>query len=295
MLRSRLLRTTAVTAIGVLLTLNVMFARLQHQTEDTQRRVQTSDESRLRLPSARLLRVVFGGFDPLAADIVWIWSLVYYGEQRSQNHDPRYLEEYARTIAELDPYFHPVYRWFSATYIRTNHPPSHEDIELVNQFLERGMRYFPTDYRLPQTAGLNYIGYSSDRSPRIRLREIAKAIEYLQRASQYEGALDTLPFTVAWLYQRKREIERQIEGDGESESSSRASKTRQAEFFTDMYYLVDSESARRRIRKKLSRLGREEAILERGTRYRQTLKREHSHTFSYVPLNLWTLVATPPQ
>lgn len=294
MSRSPLIQSTVVTGLGLLLVLNFMFSHLEHRTHDALRSVYASTESQRRLPSEGALRVLFGGFETLAADVVWIWSLVYYGEKRAQSRNPAYLEDYARTIVALDPYFHPVYRWFSTTYINSHHPPSHEDLERVERFLERGTEYFPDDHRLLKTAGLNYIGYSSDRPPDVRLEEVERAIELLERAAQHEGAPDNLPFTVAWLYQRKRQLERRLAGESDStREETEGPASEQVEFFTNMYYLVDSASARQRIRSKLEQFGQGDVLLERGARYRRQLKDEHRRRFPYLPIGLWTTVITP--
>ncbi|MFB6262580.1 MAG: hypothetical protein ABEL76_02975, partial [Bradymonadaceae bacterium] len=179
---SSIVRGTVVAAVAVLLALNYLYADLA-RLEQTARREVHAQSDGAPVPPTGLIRSSLLNFDTLAADLVWIRAVLYYGRKRAKRHEPEQLYDYATTVADLDPYFFPVYRWFSHSYLATRYPPSPDDLNRVNSFLERGMKHFPADYRLPRTAGLNYIGYPSDtRSTRQRIRELERAIDYLERA-----------------------------------------------------------------------------------------------------------------
>jgi len=265
-----------------------MHARLSLQEVTSTRRLHAPDESRMKLPSAPVVRGMSLNHPTVAADLVWIWSLVYLGRQDEARRQPRYLDEYARTIHELDPYFYPVYQWFAAAYLQSARPVEHRHLERIEAFLRRGFDYFPNDYQLPYTAGIKYIGYSRDRAPEVRLREIESAIELLQIASQKPGAPEDLLMTIGWLYERKRQLEAQISGD--SAPTDDEVRRRQVDFFENMYYQVDDPRTRRRIRRILEDHGADEELLEKTRRHRKTLQRHHSTSFSYLPVGLWTVL-----
>lgn len=293
-LQSSAVRAAVVFGAAVLLALNYLFADLG-RIEQTARLDLRTEHEAAALPPPDLIRGALLNFDTLGADLVWIHTVLYFGHQRSRRHHPARLDEYASTIADLDPYFFPVYRWFSHSYLSTRYPPPPEALARVNDFLERGMKRFPADYRLPKTAGLNYIGYPTDtRSTRQRLREIDRAIDYLEKASKFEDAPESLALTVANLYQRQRQLRTTLRGDVTGGTRAEGLTGKQVDFFVDMYFTVDSGDTREEIRRILDRTeGGRRALLERGRRYDDHLERERSRRSSYLPLGLWTMVVRP--
>lgn len=287
---SKLLAKLAVIALGGLLVVHYIAAKTTHTDSAERRRTRLPSDTADQLPSARTLRSLFLNVGTMAADIAWIWSIVYYGQHTDGTAQPEYLEHSAETIAELDPKFYDVYPWFSAAYIHASYPPTFEDLERVNGFLEKGMRHYPTDYRLPYEAGLNYIGYSEHRTDEERIRELSRGIEYLQRASRLESAPDRLPLTVSWMYQRRRQI-RSNDGNTGDRDSTRLVSRKQIEFLAEMYYLIDDTGVRRSIQRTLSDSEYGSTLLARyDHRYRQRLERERAQTFSFLPRATWSQV-----
>ena len=287
MAQSSLIRRTGTFALLVLLLLSYLFARLdfQHQKWSLERHLPT--RTNVAPPEAEPLEALSLNHPTLAADIVWIWAVVYYGE-RHNDRQIKYLDRFAETISQLDPRFYDVYSWFSTTYINSNYPPSHADLQKVRRFLERGMNYFPTDYRLPHEAGLNYIGFSAGRPDHLRIEELTNGIRHLERAAKLDDAPDVLPFTISWMYQRRRQLREKSNGEPDN---SRAISDREIEFLAEMYYLVDSESNRQRIAQMLGRTERgRRALSQRGQQYSETLEQKRLTSLPYLPVGLWTLV-----
>jgi hypothetical protein len=289
--RSLFVRLVAIWA-GTVLVINLLFAQLNHQKTVTGHQLQLPSGAEHQFPSASSTRALLLDFETLGADLAWVWSLVYWGEHRTNVAPPKYLEDNAETVAALDPKFYPVYDWFSTTYIQSHLPPSHEEIERVNAFLEQGMNQFPTDYRLPYSAGMNQIGYSEHRTARERLEELSRGIEYLQRASRLSGAPPDLPLTVSWMYQRRRQVRAKLEGA--SGSSTNGSVSRQkVEFLAEIYYAIDDPGTRRSIRRILSQSDRGKKLLANyQQQYQRTLKQRRLASFPYLPLETWSAVAT---
>jgi hypothetical protein len=169
-----------------------------------------------------------------------------------------------------------------------------EKIQKANAFLERGMEEFPTDYELPMSAGMNYIGYPDHLSKKDRLIGYQEAIEYLSKAARLEGSPPHLPFTIAWLNQRVRQLQSEVEGK-EVELSAEESRSQRIDFFREMYFLVEDEGTRERIRRNLKNMGAEDALLARTQEYTQTLRQKQLETNAYLPTDLWIAVnaATP--
>ncbi|GEM_PF-4375108 len=287
-------RWITVSAIGILLGLNFLYAELGHRIQNNRRLAQSGAEVQWKAPSEGVLRSGLLNFDGLAADLTWIGAVAYLGELKIGGGKPRHLHSYAETIAGLDPRFKPVYNWYATAYLNTHYPPTLQKIRKANAFLDRGMEEFPTDYELPMSAGMNYIGYPDHLSKKERLVGYQEAIDYLSKAARLEGSPPHLPFTIAWLNQRVRQLREEVEGE-RVDISEAEQRQQRIDFFREMYFLVEDEGTRERIRRNLENMGAEEALLQRTQEYTQTLRRRQLETNAYLPTDLWIAVnaATP--
>lgn len=279
-------------ALLTLLVLSYLHARLNLEEASSAQRLGSLEEL-YRLPSSEVLSAVTLNYTGLAADLVWLRGLTYFGQMWDMHHTPEYLEDYASTVADLDPRFYHVYEWFAATYLNTAYPIDETEIERVNRFIDRGIAKFPGDPRLPYVAGMHYIGYSRGASVERRLREATRAIRYLSRAAQLEGAPATTTATLAWFHARKQRFERKLQGkDALSDSDSRLG-TEEAELFAELYLTVSDEQQRRRLEQLLKSSGDfHPSVLEKVKQYRHKLESAQIDSLSYLEPDLWTTILT---
>src|SRR5437867_10864498 len=59
----------------------------------------------LYLPSGRYLKVAALGFDGLLADVIYLWSIQYYGDYAIADRYDNLEQIYSKVIAELDPHY----------------------------------------------------------------------------------------------------------------------------------------------------------------------------------------------
>ncbi|MBO0856979.1 MAG: hypothetical protein J2P21_00695 [Chloracidobacterium sp.] len=151
---------------------------------DSRRRASLESEEELYVNSGAALKRASLGFDGLMADIYWIRTLLYFGgefeRQRAANQyfdvsRLNLLEQLLDITVELDPKMIPAYR-FGAVFL------PEIDAEGAVQFIERGIRNNPDEWRLYQD-----LGFAQWR--RNRFREAAEA--YAQGAK--------LPDAPAWI------------------------------------------------------------------------------------------------
>src|SRR5690554_2839958 len=206
---SKVIQTTLISVLLILLLLNLLFAKLSLEQRHLPLQISPSEQTYL-LPSANVLTASFLNYHTFASDLIWIKALIYFGSNQTRNHSVELLPEYTMTASELDPYFYGVYTWYPDVYIGAKYPVTEERIEKTNQFLERGMKYFPRDHRLPETAASNCIGYSGTSPAPRRIRESIKAIGYLQRAAKLPSASSNVPFLLDYFYGRKAKLEAQL-------------------------------------------------------------------------------------
>lgn len=130
----------------------------------------------LYLPSSEALRIASLGYDDVAADLLWLRAVTYYGEWRKGEHGIASFRQLADTVTDLDPHFEDAYRFASVVLA--------EDMgrtDLGIGFLEKGMRAMPYSWWLPFEAG--FLEYT------VRLDERA-ASRWFRRAANVPGAPD---------------------------------------------------------------------------------------------------------
>jgi hypothetical protein len=278
-------------AVVVLLLLNYLFAELAFRRAHWRGPLEENRDTPPTL-TAPVMRAAFLNYETLAADLSFIGALTYYGERLRTHREPKYLYDRAKRTVRLDDRFYHVYEWFPASYLNSRTLVSTEDIERTNRFLDRGIERFPSRYELPYMAGMNYVGYSADASRERRIRELERAIDYLERASMLEGSPAVLPMTVAWMYRRKRQLASEKREDAAQRPAGLDADER--DFYATMYLLAEDESTRQAIRAKLERSGGSaEAILERARRLERHFRRAHERRWTFVPPDLWTFVVHP--
>lgn len=285
------IRIALIGALFVLLLLNYSFAKLSIEQRHVPLQVSPSEQTYV-LPSANVITASFLNYHTFASDLLWMKALVYFGSNQIRNHSVELLPKYTMTASELDPYFYELYKWYPDVYIGAKYPVTEERIEQTNQFLERGMKYFPRDHRLPETAASNYIGYSSTASAPRRIRESVKAIAYLHRAAKLPSASSNVPFLLDYFYRRKAKLEAQLaSAEGTEPPPTTALTKDEKETYLRLYLLAPDPATRARLASLLSRYEIDEnAAFERAQRYTERLQAEHTQYLDYVPVDLWNAI-----
>lgn len=127
----------------------------------------------LYLPSGRLLRVLSLGQDDTLADLIYLWSIQYYGHYQGGVRYDYLMQIYDRVITELDPQFEDAY--LLGAMILSMEAQRHEE---ALKLLDKGIRENPQDWLLPFEAG--FIAYSS-------LRDYRRAAAYFRVAMERPG------------------------------------------------------------------------------------------------------------
>lgn len=286
---TRWIRRILLGALALLAALGFGLTKLELESEESQLRARLHHQPEVTLPSANLLRYGTLNFETFAADLLWIQALQYFGRQSRRNQPPVSLEEFATTIANLDPYFYQIYPWFAATYRGSHFPISVEDVQTMNRFLDRGIDRFPSHWRLPYKAGMNYIGYSQDRTTKERLREINSAIDYLQKASMLPGAPSTLPLTISYLYERRRQLKQSLDNETVDAGNEAIAGQARVKYLTDIYFLIEDQTTRKKLRAMLrqSPEGRQ-ALKQRVTSFRKQFTARKQGRWNFLPTNAWS-------
>lgn len=142
----------------------------------------------LYLPSGRYLKVAALGFDGILADLIYLWSIQYYGNYQIADRY-RYLEKiYDQVISELDPHYLDPYLIGSLIMTAEARRP-----EMALRLLDKGIEKNPDQWLLAFEAG--FVCYDD-------LRDFKRAAGYFEKALKMPGTPPAVRRLYAEMYNR---------------------------------------------------------------------------------------------
>lgn len=124
------------------------------------------------------------GYREMLADLLWIRAVGYVGGDDDRAAGTRALVE---AIVALDPRFERVYPFTGAALSAMGTEPSTDDLLASIRLLERGMREFPENCKLPLLAGQVYTVELESDDPEQVARWQLEGARYLERAVRIQG------------------------------------------------------------------------------------------------------------
>jgi hypothetical protein len=88
------------------------------------------------------------GWDAAAVDLLWAKLLVEYGTHWSEHREFIDVPKYVDAILELEPTYWPVYRFVDTMLAYRPLQGTEDDVRRARQYLERGTRTRPDDWRV---------------------------------------------------------------------------------------------------------------------------------------------------
>jgi hypothetical protein len=174
----------------------------------------TSPDELAFLPRTSLLRAASLGHPELAADLVFIRTLTYFGTQFASAKNYDWLPRHIDTIVELDPYFHGAYRFAGLATMYNGRPITNHEVRESIRFLEAGLARFPSDWEMAFMLGCNYIfelkpdaAPSDQAAQKDRWRRVGA--DWIRRAA-IAGGPAWLPGLAATIMTREGEAEAAI-------------------------------------------------------------------------------------
>jgi hypothetical protein len=137
------------------------------------------------LPNGHALRVLSLGFDRLLADLFWIRTLYYIGDERAHASGYPAAARLANLVTDIDPYFQTVYTVMPGALSGLARNP-----DAAISLLEKGIQYVEY-WRLHFYLGFNYFFWNLD---------FARAAEQMQAATELSGGPPYLPLLAARLH-----------------------------------------------------------------------------------------------
>lgn len=229
------------------------------------------------LPPPGSLRYFSLGWDEPLADLIWLRSLVYFGDELTHDGRVRYVFDYTEAMLELDPRFLAVYRWVGmAALYRPGAVPT-DEIERAIEIMERGARIFPEDGELAWDVGATLVFELAPLldDPRAKDRARERGLPYLTTAVRRGAAPEWAALTNASLLSQL----------GRTEQAAR--------HLEEMYLSVQDERTRERIGERIRAL-RERGEADAFVAAMTELERDRRSQLPYLPPSLYLLVGPRP-
>ena len=250
-----------------------------HTRLDSQRHFASTQryEDVYYLPPPGWLQVFSLGHREALADLIWMRSLIYFGEELGHRGEVENLYNYAEAMLALDPYFLKVYSWVASCALYRTGNVTVKDARRAIAYLERGVRFFPDDGELAWTLGANYLYELPPMltDPAEKLEARRKGLEHLEVAARRGAGPAWLVLSTATelgkLGQHEQEI-KQLE---------------------EVYDQVSDPTIKEQIELRLARL-RTATFAEALKRSYEELDAERSQTFPYLDRGLFLLVHPRP-
>ncbi|GBC85012.1 hypothetical protein HRbin11_01453 [bacterium HR11] len=187
-------RTARVKARILLLVLGLTFALQVAWNYHTERRFGAAFPTVyavLYLPRGTLLDLISLGFRQALADVIYLWSIQFYGSYENPLRY-QYIHKIYTLIAELDPLYRDPYRLAGLICVFEEH----RLYDCALPILDLGLKNNPDAWEIAVDAGY-YSWYQG--------RDYKKAYEYFDKASRIPGAP---PWTISWKARLKGEVGR---------------------------------------------------------------------------------------
>jgi tetratricopeptide (TPR) repeat protein len=142
----------------------------------------------LYLPNGRYLKLATLGNASLAADLIYLWSIQFYGDYQAEDRY-RYVEHiYGNVVTELDPHYFDPY-WIGALILSVE---TH-NLDKALALLDKGFANNPERWIYPYLAGWE-CSYA---------RQYDRAAGYFRKAASVPSAPPDVARLVAGMYQKQ--------------------------------------------------------------------------------------------
>ena len=176
-----------VVVLGIIATLLASIYGLQRQIDSKAYSRPLSEHLLLSFPSGSYLKSATLGFGVLMADLIWVHTVVSFGEHLvNRNQSYKGLYNLLDITTTLDPLFNEAYQFGSILLAMQE-----KQVDESMMLLERGIKNFPDDWRLHFIMGFNLTYYKNDN---------ANAVKYFERAAKLPGHPIYLPRLIGNLY-----------------------------------------------------------------------------------------------
>lgn len=226
------------------------------------------------LPPQQVLRLVSLGYTRLIADLLWVKTLVYFGEEMSTTRRQTWLSEHVWRVVGLDPSFELAYGWGGAAMLYGGRIIDNETVRLSNAFYREAIKRFPNNWRYPAALAFNLVYEYKAENEKEKIQNRQEAIRLFKAASRMEGAPAYLKFFVL------------------SEMSKAGMDRVVVEYLREAYASATDEEERKRLARRIEQLDR---VGMEDLRYQQEQLDKMIRQWPYIESELPILLGPPSE
>lgn len=187
--RSARARTITTTVVVLAIAAAVGFGgdRLRRRADAMRAELQDPREN-LYVPAPSVLERVSLGYRELAADLLWMRALVYFGQYFDAKHDVPWLERYIDGILALTPTWRGPYFWGASVITYQSGQLTDREARKSASYLERGLTRFPADPQMLFLLATRYLTDIEPTSPSEKTWMKLRGAELMADAARQPGA-----------------------------------------------------------------------------------------------------------
>ena len=229
------------------------------------------------LPPPAWLHVFSLGHKEALADVIWLRSLIYFGDELLHRGAVQHLYQYTDAMLSLDPYFKKVYQWISTCALYRTGKVTATDARRAIAYLERGVRLFPDDGDLAWTLGADYLYELPPLldSQQERTEARRRALEHLKVAALRGAGPPWLALSTATELEKLGQREQEIA------------------HLQEVYDEISDPTVKKGVELRLARL-RSASFAEALRRTYEDLEAARQRDFPYLDRELYLLVGPRP-
>ncbi len=229
------------------------------------------------LPPPAWLQVFSLGHREALADLIWLRSLIYFGDELLHGGQVSNLYNYADAMLALDPHFKRVYSWVASCALYRSGSVTAKDARKAIHYLEQAAQLYPDDGEVAWNLGADYL---YELVP--MLKDPAQITEARQRGVEHLKVAALRGAGPPWLgLSTAAELDRL--GQHEQEISH----------LQEVYAQVSDPAMKAGIEARLALL-RSSAYAEALRRTDEELERARKRDFPYLDPDLYLLVGPRP-
>jgi len=255
--------------------LAVLATGLGHRAATRQRAAMPSEDDLLFLPRPSAIAALSLGHHELAADLVYLRAVVYFGTEVTGRKDFRWLENFLQTTVDLDPRWKSPYRWAGVATMYNGTTITDEKVRASSHFLRLGIERFPRDWEMPFMLGCNLLFETKAKDPAEKARLTSEGAAWIRRAALVGGAPPWAALLAATILRK----------EGREDAALR--------HLEQVYYSTSDERTREEVRMRLVSL-KAKIDFEREAKERANFEASWRSTLPYAPSDLFVLIGPAP-
>lgn len=226
------------------------------------------------LPPPEAIRLVSLGYNELFADLLWVRTVIYYGDGLVKKHGMPDLAQLLAAINRLDPWFRRPYYWGAHALTFRNNVATTEEYQLSIEVLRRAIARFPDDWEFAWLLGLRLFLDARSPDPKQLAALKEEGAGWMERAMRMPDAPGDLAGLAAAMRTKLGQRERALNE------------------LREMIYTTTDATARQTLLRRYALLADSDEAAAEIRAAAEAFEREWRAQLPYVPASLFVILGS---